>query len=173
MSNERPQYGEYASPDEQRARAGLPPVPDASEVAQSHAGSSPAQPAVKGPGAGFMDRVAAFALLGIGLVNVLTSLGGFFDLAGTLDQTRELMGITGEFTNFAGARTWGAAAAVVLLAGYALTVWFTVRRVRARRSAWWLPLVGWVVTMIVVSVCISVPMLADPVFMEGLSSAAR
>ena len=26
MSIERPQYGEYASPEEQRARAGLPPL---------------------------------------------------------------------------------------------------------------------------------------------------
>lgn len=175
MSDERPQYGEYATPEEQRLRAGLPPAdvppatpimpPAAPPIPQAAAAPDAAKPRVA-------DRAITFGLLAFGLVNVLSSLPGFFNLAATLDQSLEIMGLEGEFTNFAAARVWGPVAAAVLIVGYALTVWLAVRRVKARRAAWWVPLVGFVVTTAIVSVCISVPMFGDPAFLQGLSAPA-
>lgn len=176
MSDERPQYGEYATPDEQRARAGLPPVdaaPPAPPLAPAPPAPAPAgsaTPAASTPRVA--DRAITFGLLTFGLVNVLSSLAGFFNLAATLNQTLQVMGLEGEFTNFSAARIWGPIAAFALIIGYAITVWRAVRRVKAHKAAWWVPLVGFIVTTIVVSLCISVPMFGDPAFLQGLSAPA-
>ncbi|MFC7789899.1 DUF6264 family protein [Microbacterium sp. MAHUQ-60] len=167
MSVDRPQYGEYASPEEQRVRAGLPPV-EQGPAAAAPVPSGP-QPVVRTPSAGTRaGRMITAMLLGIGLVNVLTSIPGFLDLSTTLDQTLKMLGMEGSFSNFAAAKTWGAIALVVMVVGYAATAWLSVRRIRRGRSSWWLPLVGFVVTMFVVSLCISVPMFGDPAFMQGM-----
>lgn len=171
MSDERPQYGEYATPDEQRARAGLPPVDATPAPPLAPAPPAPAAtPAAAQPR--FWDRAVTFGLLAFGLVNVFSSVAGFLNLAGTLNQTLQMMGLEGEFTNLSAARLWGPIAAVVLVVGYAITVWRAVRRVKANKVAWWVPLVGFVLTTIVVSICVSVPMFGDPAFLQGLTPPA-
>lgn len=169
MSVDRPQYGEYASPEEQRARAGLPPL----ESAPAAFAPSPVPPVAGAGGVpartgGRAGRMITAVLLGIGLVNVLASIPGLLDLPSTLDQTLAMLGTGGTFTNVAEARAWGAVAVLVMLVGYAATLWLAVRRIRRGRSSWWVPLLGFAATMIVVSVCISVPMLADPAFARAL-----
>jgi len=166
MSLDRPQYGEYASPEEQRMRAGLPPV----EQAPVASAPVPPRPEVVGapPAGRRAGRMITAMLLGIGLVNVLTSIPGFLDLSATFDQTLRMLGLEGSFSDFAAAKTWGAVALVVMVTGYAVTVWLSVRRIRRNRSSWWVPLVGFLVTMLLVSICISVPMFGDPAFMQGM-----
>jgi len=164
MSLDRPQYGEYASPEEQRVRAGLPPV-EQLPVASAPVSSPPDDAPLAGRRVG---RMVTAMLLGIGLVNVLYSIPGFLDLSTTLDQSLKMLGVEGSFSNFAAAKTWGAVALVVMVVGYAVTAWLSVRRIRRNRSSWWLPLVGFVVTMLLVSICISVPMFGDPAFVQGM-----
>lgn len=181
MSEDRPQYGEYASPEEQRARAGLPPLDAASEASSPQGTSAPqamptTPPAAVPPApparptARPVGRLVTFLLLGFGLVNVLSSIPQFVNMSSTLTESMKLLGLEGEFTNFAAARTWGVIAVVILLAGYALTAWLSFRQLKRNRTAWWIPLVGFVVTMSLVSACISVVMFSDPAFTAGLLS---
>ncbi|MFJ4044702.1 DUF6264 family protein [Microbacterium sp. NPDC089987] len=178
MSVDRPQYGEYASPEEQRARAGLPPLsaePAASASSPPLAGpaapSRPARPALGGAPAQPVGRLVTLVLLGLGLVNVLSSIPQFVNMAPTLSESMKMLGLEGEFTNYAAARTWGVIAVVILLAGYAVTAWLSFRQLKRSRSAWWIPLVGFVITMSLVSACISVVMFSDPAFVAGMLSA--
>lgn len=164
MSLDRPQFGEYATPAEQRVQAGLPPL--GSDAAAS--APVPTQPDVAPPAGRRVGRMVTVMLLGIGLVNVLTSIPGFLNLSATFDQTLKMLGLEGSFSNFAAAKTWGAVAVVVMVAGYAATAWLSVRRIRRSRSSWWVPLVGFLVTMLIVSICLSVPMFGDPAFMQGM-----
>jgi hypothetical protein len=168
MTLDRPQYGEYASPEEQRARAGLPPV---DQMPVASAVVLPTTPAA-GAAAPQIDRrvgrMVTAVLLGVGLVNVLTSIPGFLNLSASLDQSLKMLGYEGSFSDFAAAKTWGVVALVVMMLGYAATVWLSVRMIRRNRSSWWLPLVGFAVTMIAVTICISVPMLGDPAFTQGM-----
>ncbi|QMU97615.1 hypothetical protein FVO59_10590 [Microbacterium esteraromaticum] len=174
MSADRPQYGEYASPEEQRARAGLPPLN--AEPAASVPQLTPAAPVSPAVAAGStaparpVGRLITFVLLGFGLVNVLSSIPQFVNMSSTLNESMQLLGLEGEFTNFAAARTWGVIAVVVLLAGYATTAWLSFRQLKRNRAAWWIPLVGFVVTMSLVSACISIVMFSDPAFTAGLLS---
>lgn len=166
MSLDRPQYGEYATPEEQRIRAGLPPVEP--EPTASAPEPVPAPVEATTPARRSGDRFITAALLGVGLVNVLTSIGQFTDLASTMNLTLQMLGIDAEFTNFAAARTWGVVSVFVLVLGYAVTAWLAIRRIVRKRTSWWIPLVGFAVTMMLVSACISVPMFGDPAFTEGL-----
>ncbi|WP_460785701.1 DUF6264 family protein [Microbacterium tumbae] len=180
MSDDRPQYGEYASPEEQRRRAGLPPLDPATadlppagfgpvhvpgRAAEASPSSTPA-PRPRG-----VDRIVTIALLAYGLVNVVMSAIAYLDLPGVMNRYLEIFGIEGEFTNLDQGRLWGGIAAAVLVAGYALTVWLSVRRLRAPKPSWWVPIVGAVVTSFAVSLCLMVPMLGDPAFASILQGA--
>ncbi|MBN9169087.1 MAG: hypothetical protein J0J11_04055, partial [Microbacterium sp.] len=45
-----------------------------------------------------------------------------------------------------------------------------LRTLRRGRISWWIPLVGAVVTYAVVYICIAVPLLGDPAFMQYVTS---
>lgn len=168
MTDQRPRYGEYATPDEQRLRAGLPPVeavvvPEAPTFVPEPAPTA-AAPSRRG------DRIITVALLAYGLINVIFTALSYLDLATPMNEAMKLMGIEGEFTNFGPAKTWGTIAAVVLILGWVVTALLSVRRLRAQKITWWLPLVGAVVTFFVVSICISVPLTGDPAFIAYVDS---
>ncbi|MGF6821713.1 energy-converting hydrogenase Eha subunit C [Microbacterium sp. ZKA21] len=167
----RPQYGEYATPEEQRRLAGLPPV-DAAPVVEEPVRPVAAAAPVSAPSArpSGADRIVTIALLAYGLVNVVMTAISYLDLPTVLQQSMDILGIEGDFTNFAPARLWGGIAAVILVIGYALTVLVAFRRLRAGKRSWWVPLVGAAVTMIVVTICIMIPMMGDPAFAAYLQT---
>jgi hypothetical protein len=166
---EQPRYGEYATPEEQRARIGHPvhdaPAPTAAPPAPTWGAAGVPQPVrTQHP----VDRIVTIALLVYGAVNVALSLVSFLDLPAVADMTYRMMGIAGTFTDTPAARVWGVIAAVVLVLGYAATAWLSVRTLRRGRRAWWIPVVGAILTYVVVSVCVSVPLMADPAFLGYL-----
>lgn len=177
MSDDRPQYGEFATPEEQRRLAGLPPLdPATADLPPAGFGPAAKAPAPNTPTsrvapAGRFDRIVAMILLGYGLVTVLTSVPTYFDMPELLTRSLSLLGAEGEVTNLGPVRTWGTVAALVMIAGYAVTVWRTARRIKNRQHTWWVPLVGAVVTTALVSACIMGAMMSDPGFMTALQSA--
>lgn len=170
----RPQYGEYATPQEQRAHvrqpSPTPPVTPPPAPADRVRPSGPPWPAdrPKAPAAG---RIIALILLAYGAVNVALSIPSFLNLAPALTRAYRMVGVPGSFTNVDGARTWGVVAVIVLVVGFLLTAWLTLRALRRGRSAWWLPIAGAAVTYIVVFICMSVPLLGDPAFTAYLQNA--
>lgn len=169
MSEQRPRYGEFATPEEQRQAAGLPPVseiaPIAAEPAASHPVAAPPRPRL-------IDRLVTIALLAYGFVSVVMSAFSYLDLPRLMNETMKILGIDGEFTNFAQGRLWGTIAAVVLVLGWTITAVISVRRLRARRSAWWVPIAGAAVTVTLSSLCLAVAMMGDPAFVDYISRSA-
>jgi uncharacterized membrane protein YhaH (DUF805 family) len=172
MTDQRPQYGELATPEEQRRAAGLPPVAEPSPAAGQPpiASSAPAEtaPARSHP----VDRFVTIGLLAYGLVNVVVSGLSYLDPTRVMSETLAALGVDGEFTNIAQGRLWGTIAAVVLFAGWAITAALSIRRLRRGKLTWWVPLVGAVATIGLASICIVVPMLGDPAFVEYMNSIA-
>ncbi|WP_194420070.1 DUF6264 family protein [Microbacterium abyssi] len=171
---DRPQYGEYATPEEQRRLAGLPPVDAVTEApiataapAASAAEAAPAQPAARP-----WDRIITIALLTYGVVNVFMTGMSYLDLPTMMNESMKILGIEGEFTNFAQGKVWGTVAAIVLVVGWVLTAWLSMRRLRSGKLTWWLPLAGAAATMLVASVCITIPMMNDPAFIAYLDGAS-
>lgn len=177
MTDQRPQYGELATPEEQRRAAGLPPL---DEVVLAPPAPPTTGAAMPDQSAGIpatrphpVDRFVTIALLAYGLMNVIITGLSYLDLPTVMNETMKILGVEGEFSNFAQGRTWGTIAAIVLAIGWAITAVLSIRRLRRRRITWWLPIVGAVATMIVVTICISVPMMNDPAFVAYLSKVGQ
>jgi hypothetical protein len=169
MTDQRPQYGELATPEEQRIAAGLPPLDETPPPVSE----APEPPAESARTAGHpVDRFATIALLAYGLVNVVMSGLSYLDFATVMNQAMAAMGIDGEFTNYAQGRIWGTVAAIVLVVGWSLTAWLSIRRLRRGGRSWWVPLAGAAVTLLLTSICVAVPMMSDPALMEYVAKVA-
>lgn len=170
MIDQRPQYGELATPEEQRRLAGLPPL-EASvepvEPVQRQTTDLPASPSAPAKPWRW-DRPITIALLAYGLINVFMTGISYLDLSRVMNESMNIIGIPGEFTNFEAAKLWGTIAAVLLVIGWMITAWLSVRRLRSGKLAWWIPLVGAAATMIIVGICITVPMMGDAAFIDYL-----
>jgi hypothetical protein len=177
MTDQRPQYGEIATLEEQRRAAGLPPL---DEVPAAGIGAPTGQPAhTDGAPTGSaaarprpVDRFVTIALLAYGLVNVVMTGLSYLDFSTAMNQMMDVLGVDGEFTNFAQGRTWGTVAAIVLAAGWSITAFFSIRRLRTGKRSWWVPLAGAAVTLLVASVCASIPLMNDPAFIDFVAKTA-
>lgn len=165
----RPQYGEYATPEEQRARIRQPqPAPTAPHPALPHTAPSHAHPptapattAAARP-TRTADRIITFALLAYGLVTVISAVPQLWDFAGFAQTWMQVAGIDAAFTNTAQGELWGRIGAVVFVGGWLLTAALSFLSLRAGRLSWWIPLVGAIVTFIIATVCLTIPLLGDP-----------
>jgi hypothetical protein len=163
----RPQFGEYATPDQQRDAIKVPlsdheSIPVESQVSPtSHI--SVQGPPQKAPSAG--DRFATVVLLGIGLITVLMTIPALTDLPTAISSAFTQLDV-GKFTADELARSlgWGALIAESVL--WLVAFWLSTRALRRGKRAWWIPLVFGVLANIVVFAIIAVAMTSDPAFTE-------
>lgn len=189
----RPQYGEYATAEEQRARIRQPDATHALETGQSvappaeKAQAAPAARAASGsagtvgafgaagapPRPRTVDRIVTVALLAYGLFTVLTSLPAFLDYGAYAQAMFAVMGVDAELADAAAGRPWGIAAAIVLGVGWiatALLSWWSLRR---GRVTWWIPLVAGVVFTFAAGMLMVVPLINDPAVWDALVGSLR
>ena len=119
----RPQYGEYASPEEQRARIQRPEVTEALEAGvapapEPVAEAAPAANRARGP---LADRVATFVLLVYGLISVISTVTQLLDFPGYAERAAQILGVDATYTALSTGYVWGAVASVVYAIGYLLT----------------------------------------------------
>lgn len=163
----RPPYGEYATPEEQRAairdpaaQASVPiaplPHPVTGPLPLPHPTTSAARPSRTA------DRIITLALLVYGLITVISAVPQLWAFTDFAQAWMDLAGIDATFTNTAQGEVWGRVGAIVFLAGWVLTALLSWRSVTRGRLSWWIPLVGAIVTFVVVSMCLTVPLLGDP-----------
>ncbi|MGO1955125.1 DUF6264 family protein [Microbacterium sp.] len=184
MSETRPSYGEYATPEEQRRRIDSNPLPDEPprqepkprqepEVSQATA-AAPTTVTDDSPKpltrARRIDVFAAVFLLAWGLFSVIRMVPELTQLPSTFYDAFEAMGIDAEFSDPAGARWWGVGAAVVYGFGWLIAAALTWRRARQRKIVFWVPLVSAVVVFVIVMLLIAVPLANDPALLDALVS---
>jgi hypothetical protein len=162
----RPQFGEYATPEEQKRAIKVPldhaeSIPVESQVSPtSHISvQTPARPAPGG------DRFATVLLLGIGLATILLSAPALIDLPDAMRSYFSQLEI-GKFTSDALATTMGWTALVLEVVLWGLALWLSMRALSRGKVAWWIPLVFGVIANIAVFVCVAVAMAGDPSFAE-------
>ncbi|MFJ4039292.1 DUF6264 family protein [Microbacterium sp. NPDC090007] len=170
----RPQYGEYASPEEQRARiqrpevtealdAGVAPQPSVEPTPAPAAGTASAR--VRGPR---WDRILTFGLLVYGLVSSVSTIVQLLDFPNYAESAARILGSEASYTNLSAGYVWGAAAALAYGVGWLVTALLTWRRLGRGRVAFWVPLVGFAATAAIAAVCVTIALTADPQFMSGL-----
>ncbi|OZB80567.1 MAG: hypothetical protein B7X41_17740 [Microbacterium sp. 14-71-5] len=169
----RPAFGEYATPEEQSRRAGRPLAPPV--VHTPPTAPSAVQPVTPAEAAGErpahpVDRMASIALLAYGLWNVISTVIVYLSPSSLLTTLMQMTGISGTFSNYAQARTWGIVAGVVLIGGWIATAAWSVARLRRGKLTWWLPVAGGVVFGMLAALCLMVPFFSDPAVISYLNA---
>ncbi|KTR93498.1 hypothetical protein NS220_12180 [Microbacterium testaceum] len=166
----RPQFGEYATPEEQQARIQRPEVTEALDAGVAPQETSPVPKAAapvpaRGP---LVDRIITVMLLVYGLVSVVTTIAQVLDFPNYAEQAARILDVDATYSNLTAGFIWGAVAAVVYGVTYLLTALFTVRRLRRGRISFWIPLVGFAVAAIVGGTCITIAIVNDPQYLSAL-----
>ena len=177
----RPQYGEYASPQEQaKAIAQSQPlqstVPSASPASLASpvaptSATPPATPALDSvPGQrGSFNRLATIVLLALGLVYLIGGASSFLALPQTLGLVYQQWGI-GDYLATSFASTLGIVVVVAQAVIWLVVAVISLRRLRTHRTSWWVPIVGAVATFIVTVILMAVVIMSDPAFTAYLTS---
>jgi len=180
----RPQYGEYASPEEQRARIRQPdatwaletgnaPAAEAAPAATPERVEPGAAAATRTPRSRAIDRIVTFALLAYGLLNVISAFPAMVDYVAYTDTMFGLLGVDAQLSDPSAGESWGVAAALVLAIGWVLTAALSWLNLRRGRLSWWIPLVGGVVFTFASATLILVPIFNDPAVWEALVGSVR
>ncbi|WJS89756.1 DUF6264 family protein [Microbacterium testaceum] len=173
----RPQYGEYATPEEQRARIRRPEVTEALEagvapqpepVALSSSAAKPAPMPVPTTRGGQIDRIVTFGLLIYGLFSVVTSIIQLLNFPEYANNFARVFRVDATFTNLTAGYLWGAAAAAVTGIGWLLTATFTWRSMKRGRISFWIPIVGALISTIIAAVLSLIGMSSDPQFLSAV-----
>jgi hypothetical protein len=167
----RPQFGEYATPEEQK-RAIKVPLDDAESMPVESKESPTSHISVQGrpkpvdstprPSG---DRIATMVLLGVGLMTILVSMASLVDLASAIEIVYAQQGI-GEFTSIGIANALGWTALVLELVLWGLALWLSLRALKRGKAAWWIPLVLGVIANIVVLLFVLLALTSDPALAE-------
>jgi len=175
----RPEYGEYATPQNQAdaiAKA-LPPVSPLLTPGTHRAAVTPA-PSVARTAAPVLtpsrprrrwDLFLSIALLAYGLLTVFGGLVQYSDIPAIINQAYAAQRI-GEFTSIEQAETVGTTIMVSNVALYAITAFLTVRLLRARRVAFYVPLIGGAIAATITVILILTLVVNDPAFREFVAS---
>lgn len=156
----RPAYGEYATPEEQRARMQhAPPASPPAPVQSGPVVPAPGAPAARGH---LIDRIVTVALLAYGAFVVVSTVFELSDFTAFADAWMKTMGITGSFTTTPQSQAWATAGVIVFAIGWIVTALISWRVMARGKRAWWIPLVGAVVSWIVLTICLTIPLVADP-----------
>jgi len=178
----RPQFGEYApegwtwqppagehTSDPAPQIAAPPAAPSAAAVAAASARDArPDRP---------VDRIVTIVLLVIGVFGAWSAIGTLQSLPtllpDALRQTSEMLGNGGPAFDY----TPGPEVPALILSGqiiqvviWALTAWWSIARLRARRLAFWVPLVGGALSFIALYAIMFAVIVSDPVLVERLST---
>jgi uncharacterized membrane protein (DUF485 family) len=81
----------------------------------------------------------------------------------------QAVGISGTFSNYSQARTWGMVAGILLIVGWVITAAWSVARLRRGKLTWWLPVTGGVVFVTLTTLCMMVPFFTDPAVIAYLN----
>lgn len=174
----RPRYGEYAPegwtwqpPDDEPAATDAPPSPArTASPAQPEASvhGSPAERAERKPAPAW-DRIITIALLVLGAFGAWDSARSMQQLGQQIQTTYDLMGI-GDFTPPEWLPTLSVVGIVLQLSLYAAVLGLTILRMRARRIAFWIPLTGGAVSVVITVVFMAIVVFSDPTYLGFVQS---
>jgi hypothetical protein len=170
----RPQYGEYATPEQQAAAMGVTyqptPTSPPPAVVPAYGPSPTGGPVVRVQQSRRWDLFLTALLLAYGIYNVVAGLFQYSDFTGVAQTFFSSQGI-GTFTSqHPGlASKLGLTINVVDVVLYVIVVVAAVTLLRRGKVAFWVPLVGGVIALIVSAVCLMTLLFSDPSFAAYLT----
>jgi hypothetical protein len=165
---ERPQYGEYATPEEQAAASGFgappplaPPIPGTAVRAAPPVDAPRVRPR--------WDSIITTVLLALGAYTVITSFIEMSAIGEAFATTFEQLGVGG-FSSFDAVNRMALIVAFVQLAAYVATVALSLRSARQNRITFAIPLIAGVATTFVCALLIMSVVVNDPAYLSWVES---
>jgi len=115
-----------------------------------------------------VDRVSTIILLVVGAYSALSVAIGLFRLHFSLMQAATILKIE-DFEVPQSAQTLGQVGAICILALYAVTLIFSIQRLRARKLTFWVPLAAGAVAMVLWIIFTLVAFSQSPAIMQALA----
>ena len=122
------------------------------------------------------DRMITWGLIFVAVYSVFSGLGDYinprnsmnllYDELNTLNPAFKL----GAFENITFAVQMGWIAVTIQAIVLAMVVWVSRQRMKAKKFAWWIPVVGAVISNALSTACIFIALFSDPGFQEGINS---
>lgn len=122
------------------------------------------------------DRMITWGLIFVAVYSVFSGLGDYinprnsmnllYDELNTLNPAFKL----GTFENITFAVQMGWIAVTIQAIVLAMVVWVSRQRMKAKKFAWWIPVVGAVISNALSTACIFIALFSDPGFQEGINS---
>jgi drug/metabolite transporter (DMT)-like permease len=177
----RPEYGEYATPEQQAEAMGVVYEPPKEPTAQTPAVAAPAATVTATPPAlkaaadlpkqpRRWDLVLSIALVVIGTYVVLSSFATYGDLPYSLTQIYAMYGYDGSYPDIERANAVGLALNIIQPALLVIAVILSSRSLRRGRITFYIPLAGGILALIVTSILLTTLFLADPSFVEFMQT---
>lgn len=191
----RPQYGEYASPEDQRAHIRDPHAnphyqPPEAEMPPPGAAAAPRPDAVRPDASGAplapscdaatpgarkrprtWDRSLTWVLIAMGLLNLALSVSSYLNMGPSLQAAYTQLGI-GHFGATAIAGPAGIALTVVQAVIWVATAVLARLSLRRGRVSFWIPLVGAFVSYVALVAVLLIVVLNDPAFTTFVTTSA-
>lgn len=170
----RPQYGEYASTEEQLLAGGTavparefpPPAPGT----RIEAGAAVGEQASLRQRRRSRDVVVTTFLLSMSAYFVISTISGWTDFATTLDEAYAQLGY-GDYTSVELANSIGLAITIVQLVLLVVSAIMSIAFIRSGRTSYWVPLAFGALSIIVTVILMMVAMTSDPALANYLNAA--
>lgn len=123
-----------------------------------------------------LDRFITWGLIFVAVFSVFTGLGDYINPRPAMNMLVDELNTLipnfnmGTFTAVDFAIKMGWIAVTIQAIILALVVWFSRERMKAKKRAWWIPVIGAVVSNMLSTACIFASLFADPSFQESLNS---
>lgn len=161
-----PEFGELATPEEQaraRSRYGEArpgnSLPSASPAPKPQ--PRPSNVSIQSNRQGRFDRMATIFLLAVELMFIVSSIGGYLNLGEAMSKVFDQLGMT-DYSPPASASTWGIAVLLIQSIIWIVTAVWAYSRLSQLKSAWWIPLVGGIVSFLSSVLVFAILISGDP-----------
>lgn len=114
------------------------------------------------------DRIVTIVLLVVGALGALNSAASLYSISNEFERWGQVLEV-GDFSVPASLTTLGTVGALLILAVYALTVIYSVQRLRARKLTFWVPLVAAVLAGIITFTFIMIGIYQVPELLQRLA----
>lgn len=114
------------------------------------------------------DRVATIILLVIGAFGALTSAQSMLGMGASFALIADALGIS-DFTAPSWLGTLGTVSAIAFIAVYAVTLIYSIQRMRAGRITFWVPLVAGVVVVVATIIITTIALMSSPEIVSEMS----
>lgn len=151
-------------------------TPAAEKKNESKQAPAPLTPEEKKERSLAFDRMITWGLIFVAVYSVFSGLGDYinprnsmnllYDELNTLNPAFKL----GTFENITFAVQMGWIAVTIQAIVLAMVVWVSRQRMKAKKFAWWIPVVGAVISNALSTACIFIALFSDPGFQEGINS---